>query len=68
MIENLPSNAGVVGSVPDQGTKIPPAAGQLSPHTATREAHTWQLLSPHALEPRPCNRRMPEFEKAQVPQ
>ena len=28
-VENLPSNAGDVGLIPDRGTKIPHAAGQL---------------------------------------
>ena len=32
-------NAGDPGSISDQGTKIPPAAGQLNPHTVTRESH-----------------------------
>ena len=33
MVKNLPSNAGDVGSIPGLGTKIPHAAGQLSPST-----------------------------------
>ena len=40
MVKNLPSNAGVTGSIPDQGTKIPHAMGQLSLRTATREKPT----------------------------
>ena len=36
VVKNLPSNAGDVGSIPDQGTKIPHALGQLSPLTATK--------------------------------
>ena len=39
LIKNPPSNAGDVGSIPGQGTKIPHAVGQQSPHTATTEAH-----------------------------
>ena len=36
MVKNLPYNAGDAGSmIPGQGTKIPHAAGQLSPHTTT---------------------------------
>ena len=31
VVKNLPCNAGDVGSIPGQGTKIPPAAEQLSP-------------------------------------
>ena len=38
-VKNPPSNAGDVGSIPGQGTKIPHAVGQQSPHTATTEAH-----------------------------
>ena len=30
VVKNLPCNAGDVGSIPGQGTKIPHAAGQLS--------------------------------------
>ena len=36
--KNLPSNTGVRGSIPGQGTKIPPAAEQLSPGATTRES------------------------------
>ena len=52
MVKNPPSNAGDAGSIPGQGTKIPHAAGQLSPSATTtepahsraitREAHTAQ--------------------------
>ena len=37
MVENLLSNAGGVGSIPDLGTKIPRVVGELSPRTTTRE-------------------------------
>ena len=37
MVKNLHSNAGDVGSIPGRGTKIPHAAGQLSPHATTIE-------------------------------
>ena len=37
MVKNLPYNAGGVGSIPGQGTKIPHAAGQLSLQAATTE-------------------------------
>ena len=37
VVENLPSNAGDVGSIPGQGTKIPYASGQLNPSATTRE-------------------------------
>ena len=42
VVKNPPSNAGDMGSIPGQGTKIPHAMGQLSPHTATTEAHVPQ--------------------------
>ena len=34
---NPPCNAGVAGSIPGQGTKIPHAAEQLNPHAAITE-------------------------------
>ena len=41
VVKNPPSNAGGEGSIPDQGTKIPHAAGQPSPCAATTElAHS----------------------------
>ena len=58
MVKNLPSNAGDVGSIPSQGTKIPHATGQLSPCATTTElvrlnkrACVLQLQRPCALEP-----------------
>ena len=47
----LPFNAADSGSIPDWGTKIPHALGQLNLRAATtRVANTPQLLSPCALE------------------
>ena len=37
LIQNPPCSAGDAGSIPGQGTKLPHAAEQLSPHTATTE-------------------------------
>ena len=37
VVKNLPSNAGDTGSTPGWGTKIPHAAGQLSPRATTTE-------------------------------
>ena len=37
VVKKPPSNAGDAGSIPGRGTKIPHAAGQLSPWTATAE-------------------------------
>ena len=36
VVKNQPSNAGDLGSIPGQGTKIPHAIGLLSPHTTPR--------------------------------
>ena len=65
VVKKLPSNAGDTGSIPGWGTKIPHAAGQLSPHTTTTEptypgAHAPQLEreNPHATtgkKPVRCN-------------
>ena len=38
VVKNPPCNVGDVGLIPGQGTKIPHAVGQLSPHAATRES------------------------------
>ena len=37
VVKNPPSNAGDAGLIPGRGTKIPHAAGQLSPHATTTE-------------------------------
>ena len=37
VVKNPPYNAGDAGSIPGQGTKIPHAAGQLSPCATTTE-------------------------------
>ena len=37
VVKNPPSNAGDVGSIPGQGTKIPHATGQLSLCATTRQ-------------------------------
>ena len=37
VVKNLPYNAGDMGSIPGQGTKIPHVVGQLSPRTTTIE-------------------------------
>ena len=48
VVKNLPSNAGDAGSIPGQGTKIPHAAGQLSPRAKATELACSQLESPSA--------------------
>ena len=37
VVKNLPSSAGEAGSIPGWETKIPHAAGQLSPRTTTTD-------------------------------
>ena len=62
LIENLPANAGSMGSDPWSG-RIPCAMGQISPSTAIAESMCckyWTLL---ALEPMLCNKRSPCREK-----
>ena len=39
VVKSLPSNAGDLGLIPHQGTRISHATGQLSPCIATREDH-----------------------------
>lgn len=38
VVMNMPYNAGDTSLIPGKGTKIPHAAGQLSPSSATRES------------------------------
>ena len=57
LVKNPPYNAGDAGSIPGQGTKIPHAAGQLSPRATTTELAGLKLQSPHALEPTHHNYR-----------
>ena len=38
VVKNLPANAGDVDLIPDPGSTIPHAAGQLGSHAATTEA------------------------------
>ena len=52
VVKNPPSNAGDAGSIPGRGTKIPHAAGQLSPRASTIEPACCKLQSPGALEPK----------------
>ena len=49
MVKNLPCNAGDTGSIPRQGTRIPHAMEQLSPH-ATNTEPTYQCAATKDLE------------------
>ena len=55
LVKNPPADTGDMGLIPDQGTKIPHASGQLSPCTTTTE--------PMYLEPVLCNKRSHLKEK-----
>ena len=60
VVKKQPSNAGDVGLIPGWGTKIPHAAGQLSPRTTTTEplhseAHVPQLGSLRAATREPTH-------------
>ena len=62
VVKNQPSNAGDAGSILGRGTKIPHAAGQLSPHALEsmhrnyREAHAPQRKIPCATTKTPRSR------------
>ena len=44
VVKNPPSNAGDLGSIPGQETKIPHATGQLEkPAHCTKRSQVWQL-------------------------
>ena len=62
MVKNLPPNAGDMGSIHGWGTKIPHAAGQLSPRRHNYRAHA--LWSPWATREKPkCgNERAPVLQ------
>ena len=48
VVKNPSCNAGDAGSIPGRGTKIPHAAGQISPRDTTREKPCTAVNSPHA--------------------
>ena len=52
VVKNLPCNAGDSGMIPGQGTQVPRAAEQLSPHTTTR-ASVGRNERSHVLQLRP---------------
>ena len=46
VVKNPPVNAGDMGSIPGQGTKIPHVEGPLSLCTTTTEAHVPRACAP----------------------
>ena len=59
VVKNLPCNGEEVGSIPDWGTRIPHAGGQLSPRATTREPMSQpeivhQNERPHVTQGRAC--------------
>ena len=69
MVKNPPSNAGDAGSIPGQGTKIPRAAGQLSPHTMTAELARLNERAhvPQTTEPTHSGTHEPQLERENPP-
>ena len=59
-----------MGSVPRQGTKIPPASEQLSPHPETTVAHTPQLerLCPAIKDPTGSTKGHMTQHRSRMPQ
>ena len=51
MVKSLPSNAGDMGSIPGQGTKLPNAARLPSPRPTTTEPRQPLLQTLNALDP-----------------
>ena len=64
MVKNPPSSAGDAGSIPGQRTKIPHAAGQLSPCAATTELARLNERAhvPPTTEPTRPGARAPQLE------
>ena len=58
VVKNLPSNAGDVGLIPGQETKISHASGQLSLHTTTRKKPVH-----HNKEPKCSNEDLTQQKK-----
>ena len=55
MVRNPPCDAGDIGSIPGPGTKIPPAAEQLSPCTTTGEFMCCNERFPRATSKTKCS-------------
>ena len=68
VVKNLPSSAGDMGSISDQGTNIPGAAEQLSPHTTTREPTSMPQQRPSTAKIKKQNNKMlsPQRERGRL--
>ena len=56
VVENMPSDSGDPGSIPGQVTKIPHAAGQLSPCDTTTEPTHSTARAPQLKKTTRCNK------------
>ena len=65
VVKNPPSNAGDLGSIPGRGTKIPHAAGQLSPCATTTELARLneRACVPQTTEPMGSGAHAPQLER-----
>ena len=65
VVKNLPYNAGDVGLIPGQVTKIPNAAGQQSPCATNTELTCLneRACVPQTTEPTHPGARMPQLER-----
>ena len=66
-MNNLPSKAGDAGSIPGQGTKVPPAVGHLSPHTPTTEPTCFAAQASQLEKPTHCKEDLGHPKKATCP-
>ena len=64
VVKNPPYNAGDASLIPGQGTKIPHAAGQLSPHATANELTCLNYRAHVTWSPRATTRE----EKTHIPQ
>ena len=65
VVKSPPSNAGVTGSIPGRGTKIPHAVGQLS-NATTEPAHSRAQVSLRVTTREPsCHNKDPAQSKNQ---
>ena len=66
MVKNPPSYAGDMVLIPGRGTKIPLAAGQLSPHATTTELARLNERAhvPRTTEPTHSGARAPQLERS----